>query len=158
MKKLFTIICFLLCITNICAADTINPVFDQIDELLTRVECGVSLNSYAETLAKIKSDHKKAQDNPESIYNPLLTASMKSVMQILDDYAYIWRGQENEKKEYITGRLATQISSEYSEIKKYRIWIQNVGDVYPMTDVKREILNELYVKLDKAKSASFNGW
>ena len=59
MKKLLACgAVFFLLAGNAFAEDAIAPVFDQLDNLLIRVESGISLNSFAESLAKIKIDYK----------------------------------------------------------------------------------------------------
>lgn len=134
-----------------CAESKIDPVFERIDDLLTRVESGVSLNSYAETLAQIKSEYKKAQSDESSVYNPLLTDRMKEVMRHLDNYAQVWRMQE------VDGYKMVAIGPKLSEYSQVRSCPSNkLG--YSIPCIKKVISDELNDIIGKAKSAHTNGW
>lgn len=146
----------LLCMTTtVQAEDNMGPVFTQIDDLLTRVESGISLNSYAESLAELKAIYKKTVNGDLQAQNPLFADRMKSVMTMLDDYAYVWRGQENEYFRYVS--YDNHIFTSYPEAKSCAK-SENFTFVYPISCVKGKVMEQLYEKLNKAKSALYNGW
>lgn len=156
MKKVVLIMIGLLAYAGVAGAENkIDPVFERIDDLLTRVESGVSLNSYAETLAQIKSEYKKAQTAEGTAYNPLLTDRMKLALHHLDNYAYVWKGQEIEGYRYIP--YYTKMLSEYSAASGCAESTRT-GTVYSISCVKKIIFAELADTVGKAKSAHTNGW
>jgi hypothetical protein len=155
MKIIVTAIFIMILTSTAWAEDTMNPVFERIDELITRIESGISLNSYAETLAQLKVDYKKAQSDGTRVDNPLLSSRMKAVMTILDDYAYVWRGQENEGYKFLPQNA--DVLSRHPDILKCAETI-DYKIVYPIPCAKRVILDELNSKLERAKCAHVNGW
>ncbi len=94
MKKLlaFGAVFFLLA-GNAFAEDAIAPVFDQLDNLLIRVESGISLNNFAESLAKMKIDYNRAVSDPSQVNNPLRDDRFKAILVALEDYAKVWKLQ-----------------------------------------------------------------
>lgn len=152
MKKVILMMVGLLVYAGVAGAENkIDPVFERIDDLLTRVESGVSLNSYAETLAQIKSEYKKAQTAEGTVYNPLLTDRMKEVMRHLDNYAQVWRFQEVDKFAYVA--IGPKLS-EYSQAKS----CPSSKFGYSIPCIKKVITDELSDIIGKAKSAHTNGW
>lgn len=156
MKKKVLMICFyLILFTGISnAQDSMPSVFNEVDDLLTRVESGISLNSFAESLATMKINYKAAKSDPEQTNNPLLDDRMGDVIQRLDDYAKAWRLQEVEG--YKATTLTSAMASKYS-FRDCGINLRN-GTVYNLTCIKTVILNDLKPIVERAKSAHFNGW
>lgn len=152
---IFSVVILLLSCSFSFADDTMSPVFDKINDLVTRVESGISLNSYAESLAELKIVLKKSTNSDVPTNNPLFAERMNSVMTILDDYAFVWRGQENESFRYVS--QDNYIFSSYPEVKACA-QSQSFTIVYPISCVKQRVLERLYDNLDKAKSAHYNGW
>ena len=153
MKKII-IVLFLLITSTAYADDTMIQVFDKIDDLITRIESGISLNSFAETLAQMKIDYKKAVTEPDRSYNPLASDRMKKVLEMLDDYARAWKIQEIDGYKNIP--VTAEMLSKYS-INSCMIRTK-FGDLYGVTCIKNIVLNDLKPNTDKAKSAHFNGW
>lgn len=152
MKKIALILCFLLYAVPCFAEDTMEPVFKQIDDIIIRVESGISLNSYAESLAQIKIDYKKADESGSAVQNPLLSDRMKNVLMYMDDYARAWRWQE------IDGKRVVQRQPTYIQNTICRASTRDYGVIYEIPCVKNEILSTIKNTIGTAKSAHYDGW
>jgi opacity protein-like surface antigen len=129
------------------AADSMKPVFSQIDDLVTRVESGISLNSYAESLAQMKIDYKKAVEDPSGQANYLLSDRMKEVITMLDIYAKLWRVQDIDNFKF----LKSGDSSCYVQVTS-----SQAG--YDIACMKRLVLERLKPLIDGSKTAHYDGW
>ncbi|MBJ6724947.1 hypothetical protein [Geomesophilobacter sediminis] len=152
IRSIVAIALFLGCASPCFAEDKVSPVFDQLDDLMTRVESGISLNSYAEALAQLKIDYKKALENPDTVDNPLRSDRMKVVLNHMDGYAKVWRIRE------IDG---------YGAILRYPDWAKQANQcvvnvngrvVYEISCLKAKMLDVLKEEVANAKSAHVNGW
>lgn len=155
MKFTILTIFMLFISTAAIADDAIIKYFDQVEDLLIRIDSGISLNSFAETIADMKIKSKNAQKNTGGFDNLLLRDRIKEFSQLLDDYNRIWKYQETDKFKFmgpndpIIGRYQTggcQITTLTVDIK------------YDISCIKNVIFNEMKPKAEKAKSAHFNGW
>lgn len=158
MKKILLAVMIMIIMTTQVMAEVSDPmkdVFEHIDDLVTRVESGISLNSYAEDLAKMKIDFKNAKKHKyEQSFqqdNPLLNDRMKNVIKILDDYGTVWRVQEIDHYKY----LQYPPSGYNVGLCSYK---SDYLSGYEVSCLKRQILNEIKPILEKSKSAHFNGW
>lgn len=137
------------------AEDLMAPIFEQIEDLLNRVDSGVSLNSFAETHAGIKTNYRKIQKDPICENNPLLRDRIKEVVSSLDDYVKVWKIYETEGYK-LTG-------NDHNIFSKYPVAgcetdAQAYDKTYTIACVKQVIFDGLKPKIEKAKSAHFNGW
>lgn len=151
-RVLLTWLLFMMFALPCAAEDKVAPVFDQIDDILTRVESGISLNSYAESLAQLKIEYKKAASDPDAVYNPLLTDRMKKVLQYMDSYAQVWRVAE------IDGYKAVRTPPAIISQNRCRVDTRYNGTFYEIDCLKSEIMLKLRDNISNAKSAHFNGW
>jgi len=122
-------------------------VFDQIDDLLTRVESGISLNSYAETLAQMKIDYKKSLEEPDQPQNYLLRDRMKDVLKKMDDYAKLWRIQEVDHFKFAS-----------SGDRRCYVQLSQSSSAFDIACMKEIVLSELRPIIDRSKTAHRDGW
>ncbi|PWT78611.1 MAG: hypothetical protein C5B59_01460 [Bacteroidetes bacterium] len=149
------LVTIIILISSTCFADDrMTPVFEKIDDLVIRIDSGISLNSFAESFAELKIEYKKVKNNPEQINNPLLDDRMKFVIETLDDYARVWKGQEVEGFKFVP--QGAPLLSRHS-VGHCRVDFRS-GVAYGIPCVKVAILDELRPLLEKAKSAHYNGW
>jgi hypothetical protein len=127
--------------------DNMGPVFDKIDDLLIRVESGISLNSFAESLAALKMEYNKALSSESNIDNPLRSDRMKEVLIKLDDYAKLWRMQDIDHFKY----TSSGDNNCYVQLSRSR-------SGYDIACQKQNVLSELKPIIDNTKSAHYNGW
>lgn len=160
MKKIvWLLMAFMLFAGNVFAEDPLNPVdsiFERLDELMIRVESGISLNSYAESLAELKIAYKKAAQSNSYINNPLLSDRMKPVLKALDDYAVVWSifandGEKNTRQIPIDILVRYKVQGCFKQNREETI-SYNVGCI------KSFIYDDMTSKLASARSAHENGW
>jgi hypothetical protein len=157
MKKLVFILVFCMMSTSVFAEDEKPPIFDQLEELITRVESGISLNTFAKTYSKWKIDYKNiildpSQDDP-SQDNLLRDDRMKDVFDILDVYVDVWKAQEQEHRKYLT-----YIPRYAKDGANTCIILDRDIVIYSIACIKDIILTSLKQKVVSAKSAHINGW
>jgi hypothetical protein len=155
MKKLLAIgILFHLLAGNAFAEDAITPVFDQLDNLLIRVDSGISLNNFAESLAKMKIDYNRAVSDPSQVNNPLRDDRFKAILFALEDYAKVWKLQA------VDGlRVTPTIPQSAGDANGCAV--NNKRGVclgYSIPCVKDAIFSNLKQMVEPAKSAHINGW
>ena len=144
---LMAIFAVLVFVSTSFADDPMTNVFDKVDDLIIRVETGVSLNNFAETYAEMKIEYKKALSEPGRPTNYVLNDRMKEVFKLLDKYAELWKMQETDKFKYMkTGNRAC-----YVEFSVY-------SSAYDISCEKGLVLSELKPLIEKSKSAHYNGW
>lgn len=148
MKKLIVAgLAILMFSSSAFADDQMKPVFSQIDDLVTRVESGISLNTYAEALAQMKIDYKKAVEDPSAQTNYLLTDRMKEVIKLMDAYAKLWRIQDIDNYKF----LKSGDSSCYVQVTQ-----SQAG--YEIACMKRLVLERLKPLIESSKTAFYDGW
>lgn len=149
------IIC--LCLTVLISStearseDKIAPVLEHLDDLVIRVETGIALNTYAEDLAQMKINYKKAAADPSQQDNPLLSSRMKEVMKRLDDYAKTWKWHDVDEKKFIAVR------PDYVSDRACTVRIGN-GTYYELVCLKGKILEQAKDSIARARTAHFDGW
>jgi hypothetical protein len=134
------------------AESSMDPVFSQIDDIVTRVESGISLNSYAESLAQIKIDYKKAGTSNDTSSNYLLSDRMKKVLAYMDEYARLWRVQDIDGKKFLAYKPT------YLTGDTCAYYTKTFGTMYDIPCVKTVILEALKDTIGTAKTAHYDGW
>ena len=137
------------------AEDSMSTVFEKIDDLLIKVDSGISLNTFAESYSELKIDYKHAKEDPNRTDNPLLNDRMKNILLQLEDYKNLWKVEETDKYRFV--------STNHKFFKTYDLsqcyFFDSLhGSVYEIACSKKIIFDDLKPKVEKAKSAHFNGW
>jgi len=145
---------FFLLAGNAFAEDAIAPVFDQLDNLLIRVESGISLNSFAESLAKIKIDYNRAASDPSQVNNPLRDDRFKAILVALEDDAKVWKVQA------VDGlRVTATMPPSAGDANGCAVNNKRGASLgYSIPCVKDAIFSNLKQMVEPAKSAHLNGW
>lgn len=155
MKKLCIAIILVLTASIAHAEDNLTPLVDKLEEITTRIELGISLNSFAENIAAIRTQYRKVNNDGLRGQNPLLDDNLKEVLEALEDYAKVWKVQEVEGYKFIegTGGYYTKYPGVYNlrRCDKYACSVAVAG-------IKECIFDVIKEKLNKAKSLHKNGW
>ena len=133
--------------------DPLAKVFEKIDETLDRVESGVSLNSYAESLAELKIEYRKARDHEKVTGNLLFTDRMKKVLNIMDEYSTVWKAQETDRFQYM--RYPPQSAR---NMQNCLAAVNRTQTAYDIPCIKAGIMETLREVLVSTRSAHYNGW
>ena len=154
MRVLFMVVCAGMLAVNAMAEETpdaMKEVFKSIDNIIIRVKSGVSLNSYAESLANIKIAQRDSEEIEAVSRNYVLRDKMKEVIALMDEYAAVWKTQETDRYKYVE-----RFSGPHGDGCFVRLSEYTAG--YSLSCIKNNILNELAPLVVATKSAHYNGW
>ncbi|NVN97433.1 hypothetical protein HXX01_04385 [Candidatus Nomurabacteria bacterium] len=154
--KILLIAVALIFTASIChAEDNLTPLVEKLEDISTRIEMGISLNTLAESISAIKFQYRKVDTDGLRGQNPLLDDNLKEVLEALEDYAKVWKVQEVEGYKFIegTGGYYTKYPGVYNlrRCDKYGCNVAVAG-------IKECIFDVIKEKLNKAKSLHKNGW